>query len=99
MAMCCATNSAITATIGTAFAMLFVSISFKTMTEEQLNLHKADQQLTGFAHARGGYQINSLAAGMGLTKKEWEALKKDFLVLDYLTEEEVQEIEDHLNEC
>ncbi len=69
------------------------------MKESELNLHKADQQLIGFAHARRGYQINSLAEEMGLTKKEWEVLKKDFLVLYYLTDEEVQDLEDYFNKC
>ena len=38
-------------------------------------LEMAAQQLTGFAHARAGYSITSLADGMGLTAKEWEAIK------------------------
>lgn len=35
----------------------------------------AVQQLIGFAHARNGYDVASLAESMGLTGEEWDAIK------------------------
>lgn len=37
----------------------------------------AVQQLIGFAHARAGYDVQSLAESMGLTGNEWAAMKSD----------------------
>lgn len=37
----------------------------------------AIQQLIGFAHARDGYDVQSLAESMGLTGDEWVAIKGD----------------------
>lgn len=42
-------------------------------SKKQLEL--AEQQLVGFAHAKAGYDIEQLAESMGLTAKEWDALK------------------------
>lgn len=39
-------------------------------------LELAEQQLTGFAHAKAGYEAPALAESMGLTKREWEAIKQ-----------------------
>jgi hypothetical protein len=46
----------------------------RTMNED---LMKAEQQLTGFAHARQGYDVISLAQAMALRPEEWEALKEN----------------------
>lgn len=63
------------------------------MTEEQ----KADQQLTGYAHASKGYSLIQLVISMDLTKKEWESLKVNYLTLQYLSKEQVNEIDNYFN--
>jgi hypothetical protein len=40
------------------------------------NLLQAEQQLTGYSHAKQGYGIESLVDSMGLTKDEWMKLCK-----------------------
>ena len=67
------------------------------LTEEQLDIEKADQQLTGFAHATKGYSLTELVTSMGLTKTEWGVLKTKYLALEYLSEEQVNEIDDYFN--
>jgi hypothetical protein len=39
------------------------------------DVEMAEQQLTGFASARAGESIESLAASMGLTAGEWDKIK------------------------
>lgn len=41
----------------------------------QHDLELARQQLIGFQHAASGHSIESLVEGMGLTAKEWNALR------------------------
>jgi len=48
------------------------------MADNELDL--AEQQLTGFAHAKAGYEVPALAESMGLTKYEWEAIKQRGMV-------------------
>ena len=55
----------------------------------------AEQQLLGYSHAKQGYSIRDLVIAMGLTKKEWETLKKNDSV-DYLTKDEKSEIDEYL---
>lgn len=43
---------------------------------ENLELVKAEQQLTGFHHAYSGFDIISLIEEMGLRSEEWEELKE-----------------------
>lgn len=43
------------------------------MSKKQLEM--AEQQLVGFAHARAGHDVEQLAESMGLTQREWDALK------------------------
>ena len=38
-------------------------------------IEMAEQQLTGYASARAGESIESLAGSMGLTALEWEKIK------------------------
>lgn len=38
-------------------------------------LEMAEQQLTGFAHAKAGHSIEALADGMGLTASEWKGIQ------------------------
>mgnify|MGYP002640668332 CR=1 FL=1 len=35
------------------------------------------QQFTGFAHAKQGYDVESLAEAMGLTREEWNKIKDE----------------------
>lgn len=44
------------------------------MADNELDM--AEQQLTGFAHAKAGYEVPALAESMGLTKREWESIKR-----------------------
>ena len=37
-------------------------------------IEMAEQQLTGYAHAKAGYGIEALADGMGLTAAEWDEI-------------------------
>lgn len=41
-----------------------------------IQIEKAEQQLIGFIHAKQGYDLLSLITDMGLTKKEWESIKR-----------------------
>lgn len=41
------------------------------------SIQMAEQQLTGFFHARAGFSLESLAEGMGLTQEEWVAVKEN----------------------
>ena len=43
------------------------------MSKKEIEM--AEQQLTGFASARAGESIESLAGSMGLTFNEWEKIK------------------------
>jgi len=43
------------------------------MSKKEIEM--AEQQLTGFAAARSGESVESLAGGMGLTANEWEEIK------------------------
>jgi hypothetical protein len=56
-----------------------------------LEVEKAEQQLTGFAHAKHGYGLTELISSMGLKEYEWNILKKDYS-LTYLTADEIEEI-------
>lgn len=53
-------------TIGTTFCVW-----------ESRAMRDAVQQLTGFVHARSGYNLIRLVEEMGLTKKEWSVLRQD----------------------
>ena len=59
---------------------------------ENLELIKAEQQLTGFAHAAQGFDVISLVKAMGLYAKEWDQLKAD---IPWLPEKIVNEIDNH----
>lgn len=46
-------------------------------------IEMAEQQLTGFAHAKAGLGVEALADGMGLTVAEWkEILERGKVRLD-----------------
>lgn len=62
----------------------------KTMTQF------AEQQLIGYLHAKRGYSLINLIINMGLSKDEWEKIKKESN-LDVM-DAEMQEIEEHFAE-
>jgi len=66
------------------------------MNDKELEIIKADQQLTGYVHAKRGYDLESLIGAMALTKEEWGILKKEYLVLKYLNDQEIAEIDNYL---
>ena len=43
-------------------------------------IEMAEQQLTGYAHAKAGHGIEALADGMGLTAAEWDEIVNRGLV-------------------
>lgn len=49
----------------------------KLSAYEQKMIDFAEQQLIGFAHAAQGYDLEQLVSAMGLTKKEWDVIKRD----------------------
>lgn len=56
-------------------------------------LDLANAQLLGYYHAKRGYSILSLINSMGLTKGEWEKIKK--YELDYMNRIDIEEIDDY----
>jgi len=58
-------------------------------------LNKAEQQLFGWHCAHQGERLPSMIRGMGLSVEEWNKLKKSGDV-HYLTESEIEDIEDCL---
>jgi len=76
----------------------------KTKTNKQQvrkvthQMELAEAQILGFHHCYQGYPIRNLLSSMGLTRKEWETIKKEMGVESYLPQELGDEIEDYLNE-
>lgn len=60
--------------------------------DTNIQLIKAEQQLTGFAHAARGFGVISLIEAMGLTAQEWEQLRTD---MKFLPNSIFNEIEDY----
>lgn len=58
---------------------------------EDIEIEKAEQQLTGYVHAKRGYNIESLIESMGLKEKEWKRIRFDAKVLG-LNEDEIDAI-------
>jgi len=70
-------------------------VIFKLESElEDVNVEKAEQQLTGFIHAKRGYNLTTLVDSMGLTEKEWNNIKFNASILG-LNENEVSEIDEY----
>ena len=65
----------------------------KTINEHMVAL--ADAQFIGYSHGKD-YGLIAMVESMGLTALEWEAWKKEYGT-SYLTEREVEEIEEHFN--
>lgn len=57
-------------------------------------LKKAEQQLIGFGYASRGHNILDLVQSMGLTKQEWDRIKKKAL---YLKKIDIEEIEKYFD--
>ena len=57
-------------------------IIYKLESElEDVNIEKAEQQLTGFFHAKRGYNLTSLIESMGMTEKEWKQIRFNASIL------------------
>ena len=50
----------------------------------------AGAQLIGFAHAKQGYDIESLVRSMGLQPEEWEELKEEDIGLTDAQKKEIE---------
>ena len=61
---------------------------------KQDEIGEAIQQFTGFKIGKGGADILELASSMGLTKKEWEYIKK-YEANGYLDEKDVKELDEY----
>lgn len=57
-------------------------------------LNQAEQQLRGFIHAKKGYDLNSLIQSMGLTKTEWQSMKRIYK-LNFMLPVEIKKIDEH----
>lgn len=57
-----------------------------------ISLISAEQQLFGYYSAKQGSSLTDLVSSMALSKSEWEQLQKDAIVLSYLSEEDIEEI-------
>lgn len=68
-----------------------------TKRDEDKQLELAEAQLLGFATGKDGYSIEGLVEAMGLTKKEWVELRKQF-DMKYLTKQDRVDIADLLSE-
>lgn len=70
-------------------------VIFKLESElEDISIEKAEQQLTGFAHAKRGFNLVSLIQSMGLKEYEWKKIKFNASILG-LNKDEVLEIDDY----
>ena len=67
------------------------------MNKSEHLLALAEAQLLGFSMGRDGYAIEDVITQMGLDKKEWEEIQKQY-GLDYLTEEDEEAIANFLNQ-
>lgn len=70
-------------------------IIFKLESElKDFEIEKAEQQLTGYVHAKRGYDIESLVSSMGLTENEWSKIRFDAKSLG-LNEREIAEVDEY----
>lgn len=61
---------------------------------ENIELIKAEHQLTGFAHASSGFDLISLIESMGLRREEWDQLRDE----NYITKKMREEIDQYFAE-
>ncbi len=55
-------------------------------------LDLAEAQIIGFSHGSHGFSIKSLIKSMGLTRREWIILKRNYNIEMIITEAEIIEI-------
>lgn len=58
---------------------------------KKAQLEYAENRFVGFFHAKKGYDIKALADSMGLTKSEWEKIKRT--MASYFSQEDIQDID------
>lgn len=63
----------------------------------RVELDKAEAQLQGYVHHKTGGGIKSLIWAMGLTRKEWQILQREY-GLPYLKQEDIKDIDDVISE-
>lgn len=63
------------------------------MDKETIAISMAEQQLSGFFHAKNGQGITSLVQSMALKKEEWEKMKADW-DLAYLKQDDIEAIDE-----
>ena len=61
--------------------------------KNRANALLAEAQIIGFVHGRDGYSLTSLVEGMGLKRREWEAIKAGYPIRCYLDDNAIGEIE------
>ena len=54
---------------------------------KNIELLKAEHQLTGFAHASQGFDVISLIESMALRQEEWEQLRNEPWITEKMREE------------
>lgn len=68
------------------------------MTQEEFLIELAEAQITGFTIARFfSGEITHLISEMALNKKEWNEIQKRDVVMCYLNESDISEIEEYFN--
>lgn len=65
------------------------------MSKSRLN--DAYQQLFGYAFGKGTGWLPGLLEGMGVTKKEWEKLKIDYDISNFVSEDDMKDVEEYFN--
>lgn len=76
---------------------LGIIIHFDENCKNNRMIDNAEQQLLGFFHKCNGYDLESLITSMGLTKREWDIIKKDYSI-DYISEKIKGYIDDLLQD-
>lgn len=61
---------------------------------EDIEVEKAEQQLTGYIHAKRGFNLHALLDSMGMSEKEWDSIKFTAKILG-LNDSEIQEIDEY----
>jgi|JI7StandDraft_1071085.scaffolds.fasta_scaffold1102947_2 hypothetical protein len=63
---------------------------------EKTQIEYAESQFVGFFHAKKGFDIKSLCESMGLTKKEWDKIRRT--MGSYFSPSDCEEIDAIFNE-
>lgn len=67
------------------------------MTQEEIALEKAEQQLYGYSQAQKGTTLIELIEAMGLTEEEWKQLKIEYPMEEYFLGIDLIIIEKYFN--